>query len=233
MRTILDLDRSDSVAPTRILFLPAAYTRPEDFLQAGFVSAVRDRGLSIDLVFAEPNLQHLADRTLLRRLRHELVLPARALGCHSIWICGISLGGFIAIAYAERYANELDGLCLLAPYLGNHIITGEIARAGGVVSWQPGEPEQDDDERRVWRFIKTHQSRPLPLHLGFGNEDRFADSHRLMAAAVRPENVDLVPGGHEWPVWRRLWENFLELHFAAAGQRPTIVATPSASGQRG
>ncbi|HZO21343.1 MAG TPA: hypothetical protein VFB37_02485 [Steroidobacteraceae bacterium] len=233
MRTIPDLLEPHGVAPTRVLFLPGAYTRPEDFLQAGFAEAVRARQLPIDLVFAEPGLQHLADRTLLRRLRHELVLPARALGCHSIWICGISLGGFIAMAYAERYANELDGLCLLAPYLGNHIITGEIARAEGVAAWQPGELAADDDERRIWRFIKTHESRPLPLHLGFGSEDRFADSQRLMAAVVRPEHLDVIPGGHEWPVWRQLWENFLDRQFAASRESLPGIASPSARGGHG
>jgi len=115
MRTILEPAQAGSVADTRVLLLPAAYTGPEDFVQAGFVSAVRERGLPLDLVFAELNLQYLSDRTILRRLRHELVLPARALGCLSIWICGISLGGFIAIAYAERYAGKWTGLCLLAP----------------------------------------------------------------------------------------------------------------------
>src|SRR4051794_20946339 len=115
MRTLCEPAQPGLTASTRVLFLPAAYTGPEDFVQAGFVRAVRERGLPLDLVFAEVNLQHLTDRTILRRLRHELVLPARALGCQSIWICGISLGGFISLAYAERYSSEVNGLCLLAP----------------------------------------------------------------------------------------------------------------------
>jgi pimeloyl-ACP methyl ester carboxylesterase len=196
-----------------VLFLPAAYTGPEDFVQAGFVSAVRDRELPLDLVFAEVNLQHLTDRTILRRVRHELVLPARALGCQSIWICGISLGGFIGLAYAERYNSEIDGLCLLAPYLGNHMVTGEIERANGVAGWQPGELAADDDERRVWRFIKSQASQPVSVRLGFGREDRFAHSHRMMAAALNPDDVQTVSGGHEWPVWTRLWEDFLDNQF--------------------
>jgi pimeloyl-ACP methyl ester carboxylesterase len=159
------------------------------------------------------NLQHLTDRTILRRVRHELVLPARAAGCLSIWICGISLGGFIGLAYAERYANEVDGLCLLAPYLGNHIVTGEIERAGGVAGWQPGELSQDDDERRVWSFIKSNRSQPVCLHLGFGREDRFADSHRMMAAAMSPDRVQVISGGHDWPAWGPLWEGFLDRTF--------------------
>jgi pimeloyl-ACP methyl ester carboxylesterase len=213
MRVILEPAETGTVAPTRVLLLPAAYAAPEDFLREGFARAARDRVLPIDLVFVELKLQHLTDRTILRRLRHELVLPARAVGCRSIWLGGISLGGFVAIAYAERYPREIDGLCLFAPYLGNHIVTGEIERSNGVREWTPGELADDDDERRIWRFIKEHRSHPSPLHLGFGRDDRFADSHRLMAAALAPESVDIVPGGHEWPAWRRLWGNFLDTRF--------------------
>lgn len=210
-----------------MLFLPAAYTGPEDFVQAGFASAVRERELPLDLVFADINLQHLTDRTILRRVRHELVLPARALGCQSIWICGISLGGFIGLSFAERYTSEIDGLCLLAPYLGNHMITGEIERANGVAAWEPGELAADDDERRVWRFIKSHDQQPVAVRLGYGREDRFAGSHRLMAAALSPGNVQVIPGGHEWPVWSRLWANFLDSQFAQQDRNLQSSATAS------
>jgi pimeloyl-ACP methyl ester carboxylesterase len=218
MRALIEPARIGSVAPTRVVLLPAAYTGPEDFVREGFVRAARERVVSLDLVFVELKLRYLTDRTVLRRVRHELVLPARALGCRSIWIGGISLGGFLAMAYAERYPDEVDGVCLFAPYLGNHIVTGEIERANGVHEWQPGEIAEDDDERRIWHFIKTHRTRSLPLHLGFGREDRFAASHRLMATALPPENVDVVPGGHEWPAWRQLWENFLDSRFVSTGR---------------
>jgi len=213
MRSILEPAKDGIVAPTRVLLLPAAYSAPEDFLRQGFGKAVKDRAMPVDLVFVELKLQHLTDRTLLRRLRHEIVLPARALGCRALWLGGISLGGFVAIAYAERYLQEIDGLCLFAPYLGNHIVVGEIERANGVAGWTPGELADDDDERRIWRFIKEQRSRTSPLHLGFGHDDRFAGSHRLMAAALAPESVDVVPGGHDWPAWLRLWENFLDTRF--------------------
>jgi pimeloyl-ACP methyl ester carboxylesterase len=208
MRIQLESAVAGSYAPTRIVLLPAAYTAPEDFIREGFLRCARGR--QVDLALAEVNLQHVSDRTILRRLRHEAVLPARAVGCTSVWMCGISLGGFLALAYAERYPTEVDGLCLLAPYLGNRIVTGEIERAGGILAWEPGEVAPDDDERRVWRFIKTHRERTLVLHLGFGSEDRFAASHRMMAAALAPEAVDERPGAHDWPVWRELWENFLD-----------------------
>ncbi|HEY6927985.1 MAG TPA: alpha/beta fold hydrolase [Steroidobacteraceae bacterium] len=236
MRTILEAAQDGIAAPTRVLLLPAAYTGPEDFVREGFVRAVRERRLAVDLVFVELTLPHLTDRTMLRRLRDEIVLPARATGCRSIWLGGISLGGFIALAYAARFTQEIDGLCLLAPYLGNQRVIGEIARADGVDGWTAGDLAEDDDERRIWQFIKEQRDRSaaeevprsagggprgdrtsaspaVALHLGFGSEDRFAASHRLMAAALAPSSVDVGPGGHEWPAWRRLWENFLDTRF--------------------
>jgi pimeloyl-ACP methyl ester carboxylesterase len=224
MRTLCEPAQAGVTASTRVLFLPAAYTSPKDFVQAGFVAAVRERSLPLDLVFADVNLQHLTDRTILRRVRHELVLPARALGCRSIWICGISLGGFISLSFAERYTSEIDGLCLLAPYLGNHMITGEIERAKGVAAWQPGELAPDDDERRVWRYIKSRATQPMVIRLGYGREDRFANSHRMMAAVLDPQAVHVVPGGHEWPVWARLWADFLDSQFVPAANEQSSAA---------
>ena len=215
MQTIADAAHAGRSAPTRVLMLPPAYSEPEDFVRAGFVGAVRQRHLEVDLVFAELELQYVTDRTVLPRLHQELILPARAQGC-SIWLGGISLGGYVALCGAERYPQEIDGLCLIAPYLGSHIVTEEIARADGVHAWRPGEIAADDEERRIWRFIQTLSARALPIHLGLGREDRFAPRHRLMAATLAPGCVDIVPGGHDWPTWYRLWENFLDARFVSA-----------------
>ena len=189
---IIAAARDGGTAPTRVVMLPAAYAEPSDFLQHGFVGAVRERALEIDLVFAGFELQEVIDRGVFARLHEELILPARALGC------------------AERYPGELAGLCLFAPYLGSHLITAEIERARGLESWRAEEDADDDDERRVWRFIGTLRAAPLPVHLGLGREDRFAPRHRLMAAALSAASVDIVPGGHDWQTWRTLWDRFLD-----------------------
>jgi enterochelin esterase-like enzyme len=140
-----------------------------------------------------------------------VVLPARAAGV-SIWLGGISLGGLFALGYAAAYPGELDGICLLAPYLGNRILTAEIARAPGVEAWQPGELAESDEERRIWRYIKTRCT-DFPLHLGFGQGDRFSAAHRLLADTLPPDAVDVIDGGHDWSTWALLWENFLDSRF--------------------
>jgi len=161
-------------------------------------------------VFAGFTLEEVIDRTVFVRLQEEIISPARALGC-ALWIGGISLGGYLALGCAERQPREFAGLCLLAPYLGSYLITGEIERAQGIEGWRPGEAGKEDEERSIWRFIRTLRTRSLPVHLGLGREDRFGRRQELLAAALSPQSVDIVPGGHDWATWRALWDRFLEV----------------------
>jgi pimeloyl-ACP methyl ester carboxylesterase len=195
-----------------MVWLPGAYHGAQDFLAAGFPEAVRTRRIALDLSFVDLELAHVGDRSVLQCLRSDLVLPARAAGM-SIWMGGISLGGLFALNYAATYPDELDGLCLLAPYLGNRILSAEIADAGGLAAWQPGELAETDEERRIWRYINSRRAHSPPLYLGFGQADRFAAAHALLAAALPADSVDVIAGGHEWSTWSRLWENFLDSRF--------------------
>jgi pimeloyl-ACP methyl ester carboxylesterase len=197
----------------RMVWLPGAYHAAQDFVAAGFASAVGARHAALVLVFVDLDLGHVGDRTALQQLRTDVVLPARAAGI-AIWLGGISLGGLFALDYAASYPDELDGLCLLAPYLGSRILVGEIAQAPGLERWQPGELAETDEERRIWRYIKSRHAGSRPLYLGFGKRDRFSAAHEILAATLPAEAVDIVPGGHDWSTWSKLWENFLDSHFA-------------------
>ena len=219
MQVIRAPARSGAIAPLRVVMLAAAYSGPDDFVRAGFAGAVRERALDVDLVFAAVDLAEVTGGTVVPRIRRQLIQPALADGC-GVWLGGISLGGYLALRCAERHPRELAGLCLFAPYLGSHIVTGEIARAGGVAAWEPEELNGDDDERRLWQFIKTLRTGSLPVHLGVGSDDRFAPRHHLMAAALAAHDVDVVSGGHDWPTWQRLWERFLDSRFREPASGP-------------
>lgn len=212
MRSILRPAVAAAAAPTCMVWLPGAYHTAQDFLTAGFVDAVRARQLNLDLIFVDMELAHVADRSALARLRCDIVLPARAAGI-ALWLGGISLGGLIALDYAATYPRELDELCLLAPYLGSRILTAEIVQARGLQAWQPGELAETDEERRIWRYIKTRRAEARPLYLGFGAQDRFSEAHKLLADTLPTQAVNVVAGGHDWATWTRLWENFLDSRF--------------------
>jgi enterochelin esterase-like enzyme len=194
-----------------MIWLPGAYHCAQDFLDEGFTRAAAQRRVPLDLQFVDLEMQHLDDRDVLLRLRSEIVLPARESGA-AVWLAGISLGGLVALDYASSHVHELEGLCLLAPYLGNRMLLGEIAATSGLAGWNSDELAESDAERRIWRFIKTRVD-PAKLFLGYGKDDRFSAGHEMLAAALPADWVEVVAGGHEWRTWLNLWENFLDSHF--------------------
>jgi len=211
MRSLFRPVRQDRLARTRMVWLPGAFHAPEDFVQAGFDSAVARRGLDIDLQFAELALDHLGDRSAIERLARDIVRPAREAGCGTVWLGGISLGGSFVLDYAATDAGPWDGLCLLAPYPGNRMLIGEIVRTGRLAASQPGPLADSDEERRIWRFIQARDAARPPVYLGYGRQDRFAQGLELMAQALPPAAVHVIEGGHDWPTWAALWERFLDL----------------------
>jgi pimeloyl-ACP methyl ester carboxylesterase len=203
-----------AVAKRRIVLLPGAYQSPEDFQTAGFLAAVRERRLDIDIVLVAPELAHLTDRSALTQLHTDVVVPAQSSGCCAVWFAGISMGGFLALLYAADHPKALNGICLLAPYLGNRMIRAEITRFQSLAKWNAGMADAQDElaeERRVWRYIANYLPHPPPVHyLGFGRDDRYATAQRLLASQLPPDSVDVIDGGHDWSVWRQLWDRFLD-----------------------
>jgi enterochelin esterase-like enzyme len=186
-----------------MIWFPGAYHRARDFVAQGFARAVAGRGRQLDLSFVDLEMTHLEDRAPLEALRSEIVMPARTAGV-SVWLAGISLGGLAALDYASSHPGEIDGLYLLAPYLGNRMLIDEIA-AGRLV--------EADAEHRIWRFIASRTD-SMRMYLGYGREDRFSRAHDLMAAGMPAKCVDVIEGGHDWRTWSKLWERFLDSHFA-------------------
>ena len=208
MRTLHEPAHPGRPAGTLVVLLPPAHAAPHDFVAAGFAQAVRERALDIDLTFAALEFAHVTDRSVVERGRREHLAPARARGT-PVWLGGISLGGYVALCCAAQEPQGMSGLCLFAPYLGSYLVTAEIERAG-LAQWCGGEEDSKDEERQLWQFLKTRTPQVPHLYLGLGREDRFGDRHRLLAAALDPQDVDTVPGAHDWPTWRRLWDNFLD-----------------------
>ena len=213
MRIELISARPESSAADRIVVLPGAYQRPEDVLRAGFADTIQARGLAVDLAIVDMTLAHVTDRTVLAQLRSEVAAPARSAGCERIWLAGISLGGFMALLYMARYPAEVHGLCLLSPYLGNRMMLTEISRYPSLAGWYAGAAAAGHDElseqRDLWRFIADQAPLRPRWYLGFGRQDRFVAAHRLLASQLPASAVDEVAGGHDWPVWRELWDRFL------------------------
>jgi len=219
----VDLVRSAGNAHGRCLavLLPGRRDEPEKFRDAGFVRAVENRKLRLDLVAVDAHLGYYRARTVVDRLRQDVIAPARAAGYDTIWIAGPSLGGLGGLLYLRDHPGDLAGVFAIAPYLGEASVIDEIERAGGPTQWHPPATIAENDVgRELWSWLGpwagAAQPEPsIPLHLGWGTADAFDRANRMLAGLLPPERVYTAAGGHDWKVWERLWEEFLDRTMAA------------------
>lgn len=214
------------------MLLPGRLDDPEKFRDTGFVSAVARRGLALDLVAVDSHLGYFRARTIVERLRADVIAPARAAGYDTIWIVGTSLGGLGGLLYLRDHPEDLAGVFAIAPYLGETEVVAEIERAGGPAKWTPPATIADGDVgRELWSWLAPWASgaqagQQVPLHLGWGTGDAFDRSNRMLAGLLPPERVYATSGGHDWRVWERLWEEFLDQTMATGRCAAAAAAAP-------
>ena len=220
MSMLYHLDACSTRAPVLLVLLPGAHMAPEELQREGFVHAVRQRGLAVDMMLVDSHLGYVYDGSLFERLYHDVLAPAHAQGWHRIWLAGISLGAYAAMGCAMRHPSLVEGVLAIAPYVGRQGLVQEIAaaRAQGrslqqwLLSSSPrtgtnGEPDAD---HALWQWLVQRPSDAPPLHLAYGLQDRFVAGHELMAQTLPPQRVSTAPGGHDWPPWRSLWAQWLD-----------------------
>ena len=213
MRAIHDVAPGQDAERILLVMLPAAKARPEDLLEQGFVAAIRERGLPLDVAVVDAHADYYLERRVGERLAVDVVTPLRTNGGYRrIWLMGMSLGGMGCIAYAHKHAAEVEGMILLAPFLGARGLIAQILHAGGLARWQPGALEPDDEELGLLLWLKHYRADDpqLPaIHLGCGSHDRYAPASALLAQQLPAERVVSVPGKHDWQTWIRLWRALL------------------------
>jgi pimeloyl-ACP methyl ester carboxylesterase len=204
---------ADAGGSELLVLLPGRGDRARSFAEAGIVDLVRRERPSLDVVAVDATFGYYIHRNLPERVRTDVVEPARAHGYRSVWVAGISMGGLGAALFAEKNPGAVQGVLLLAPFLGDEPVIAEIEAAGGLRSWAPAATiEPDDYQHMLWRWLKGCTTAPAScpqILLGFGSSDRFVRAHRLLAAALPADHVVTVPGGHDWGPWRGLFTAFL------------------------
>jgi len=210
---IQDMASGTGQSAVLIVFLPGAYDKPEHFVDHGFIHALRDRQVVVDALMADMHVEYYTADQVVERLREDIILPAQEKGYKHIWLVGISLGGYGALLYARLHASDISGLFLIAPFMGNRTLLAEIGRTG-LAEWSAGQIESADKERALWSWLQCYsnanRSERPSLYIGYGTEDRFADSNRTLAKILPSEHVIVTDGGHEWATWIRLWQAFLD-----------------------
>ena len=216
MNVLHDFSACSTRADVLLVLLPGAHMAPEELQREGFVQAVRQRGLAVDVALVDSHLGYVYDGSLFERLHQDVIAPARAQGWQRIWLAGISLGGYAAMGYSMRNPGLVEGIFTIAPYLGRQPLVQEIAaaRAQGrsLQQWLQGSAPRNetDTDHALWRWLIDRPPGAPALYLGYGLQDRFVAGHALMAQTLPADRVSTAPGGHDWPPWRLLWAQWLQ-----------------------
>jgi pimeloyl-ACP methyl ester carboxylesterase len=205
------LAQPDKRSNALMILMAGAGDRYDAFEKYGYIDTARNAGFDADILAVDAHYDYFTDLTVRERLHQDVVLPAKARGYKCIWMGGISLGGCGSLIYAQKYADQLAGLLLIAPYIGNRGTLAEIESAGGLEPWNPASVP-DHDERLLWLMLRKYQPNvkpTLPIHLLYGEDDRFNPFHKMLAARLDNKFVRTVEGGHDWLAWQALWAKFV------------------------
>jgi pimeloyl-ACP methyl ester carboxylesterase len=106
----------DAAHPARcaVVFMPGFADDDRGFIDHGFVDALRARGLAVDTVSAAATFGYYLDRSIVVRLREDVMRPLRARGYREVWIVGISMGGLGTVLLARDQSPNIAGIVLLA-----------------------------------------------------------------------------------------------------------------------
>jgi pimeloyl-ACP methyl ester carboxylesterase len=226
MRMLTEPARCGVRASTLLVMLPGSYSLPEEFQSEGFVQIARAHQLLADLRLVDAHVGYYQSRRVIERLAEDVIRPARAQGYGQIWLVGISIGAVGAMLYADAHPEDVDGVVLIAPYLGTQLTANEIKRAGGLSHWRSPPITPGDIDTILWHWLQGQTTvestvKKMPLYLGYGEQDRFRYNDEVLRAALAASQVFTAPGGHDWPAWRTLWE-----HIASALPVPTDPHCP-------
>jgi pimeloyl-ACP methyl ester carboxylesterase len=199
---------------TMIIFLRGRGGSHEDFADEGFVEAVRERNLPVDMVAPNAHFGYYMGETLIPRLKEDVIEPARREGYEHFWLVGVSMGGLGALLYAREHPDDVSGVYIISPFLGWSKIFKEINEAKGLRNWEPGVYNPDKDwQRMLWHWLQQGGTggHKLPLlYLGYGTEDPYLAGQTLLATILPGDRVFAIPGNHTAKTMKELWFIFLD-----------------------
>lgn len=199
-------------AEALMLMLPGLGMQAHDYLEQGFVSALRASGASVDIVLADIQAEtYLSPHfsTVCASALADSMPPHRY---QTIWLAGISMGGYGVLKLLREDVLRCDGAMLLAPFLSTRGAVADLLRAGGLDLWQPDAACCNAEDAALFSWLKAHLTPGNladKIYLGWGEQDRFADASRVLAARLPISQIFSQEGGHDWGSWMPLWKRML------------------------
>jgi pimeloyl-ACP methyl ester carboxylesterase len=176
-----------------------------NFVTYGTVAEILDCRPDANLYGANSHFGYYRERVLIERLHADIIQPARAAGIDRIWFLSVSLGGMGSLIYQSEHPEDIEGMILMAPFLGD---------------WDELEAYIEDPLNdnasseaafvKVWRNLDSQQSLQAMLTLAYGEDDSMNRQHQWLASLLAENRVIAASGEHDWAVWQKLWPQALQ-----------------------
>ncbi|PCK04832.1 MAG: hypothetical protein COA42_18810 [Alteromonadaceae bacterium] len=203
-----EADKPDDKKPRRLMvLLPGMGDRASAFDKHGFIRSLQQSRPDFDVVTVESHFKYYQSTTIVERLHKDIILPAIASGYQEIYIGGISLGGLGALLYLREHPDEVSGIFVLAPYLGEkgeyqYLLDGSARNEKKITT-------------DLWPWLSelpaAHKNK---IHLAYGASDRFSEANDLLATYLPEDHIVKTPGKHLWTTWKLLWPELLCKRFS-------------------
>ncbi len=192
-----------------LVFLPGLGDDLDSFRDNNIAELMTASCRDIDILYADAYFAYYRNRSLLRHLQEQVFQHAQ--GYQTVYVLGVSMGGLGSLLSAREFTDQVDGLILLAPFLGDRETLGDIAAAGGVGKWHP--KNTDNEYGELWQWIQSQRKTALfaeNTYLLSGHEDALHTGHQVVKSLVPSSNFVTVEGGHNWQVWHNALSVWLE-----------------------
>jgi pimeloyl-ACP methyl ester carboxylesterase len=189
--------------PALIVFLPGIGDPAQNFEQHGFVKAAH-QAFNADVITVDAHFSYYWGGSVVERLHDDVIVPALQRGYKDIWLVGVSLGGFGSLLYARAHPANIRGVFLIAPFLGNP----QDDRVDPA-EWLAARNGEDGFWEWLQGYAGASGNRP-EIILVYGDQDKFVRVNRKLAELLPSENVDYLPGKHDWSTWKELWRHAIE-----------------------
>jgi len=196
-----------------LVLLPGIGDSATSFDDHHFIDDIHKMDPALDVIAVDAHFKYYQNRTIVDRLRADVIKPARATGYREIYLAGISLGGFGSLLYLKQHPNEINSIFIMAPYLGekedfNYLLENEAAPA--VLR-----------DQNLWPWLtQLDENTKKKIYLAYGASDKFAQQNGLLATRLASSHTVLQPGEHNWDTWKTLWPTLL----AKIGTNNTVAA---------
>ena len=188
-----------------MVFLPGAGDTAEDYAEHGFVAELRRARIRADVASVDATQHYYRRGDVMQRLRDDVLQPARE-RYETLWLVGISMGGGGALRFAADHPGLVDGVTVIAPFMGSRAWMRRIRGLGGASHLELSEAERANAYGRAWHWVGHREA---PLYVAWGAEDFLRDVAETMALELPASHVIRGGGGHAWVAWRDLWKGFI------------------------